>query len=317
MKLVAFRIVNFKSIIDTGWKDLSADNITGLIGQNESGKSSILEGLSSFYDGNLKEDALRSDGSIPSIGCSFEISDKELSELFDDYLLSNNLLSVISKNKNRINITRSWDEISTEQSKMSLEQSSLIDFFNKTEAKNKPIINSSIAPLTLTPNTIITNSLYVSPINSEQSIAQERIEINNEQFTNGIIENLPVFELFQDNTSLLPETIDIIDLKNDNPKTNGIKGAQNFLTITGLNIDDIIDGNERVIERKIRSANDKLTVDFQKFWSQYVGKSNKIEIEFNLKHHDTTNPAMAGQPYLVFWVKDGVKLPLSWTPCLS
>ena len=48
MQLVAFRIQNFRSIVDTGWHQLAHDNITSLIGQNESGKTSILEGLKAF-----------------------------------------------------------------------------------------------------------------------------------------------------------------------------------------------------------------------------------------------------------------------------
>ena len=42
MRLLAFNIKNYRSIIDTGWNSLAPDNITALIGQNESGKTSIL-----------------------------------------------------------------------------------------------------------------------------------------------------------------------------------------------------------------------------------------------------------------------------------
>ena len=61
MKLIGFRIQNFRSIIDTGWTYLSPDNITGLIGQNESGKTSMLEALNSFFSGTISEDILRSE----------------------------------------------------------------------------------------------------------------------------------------------------------------------------------------------------------------------------------------------------------------
>ena len=73
IKLSAFRIRNFRSIVDTGWQYLSPDNITCLIGQNESGKTSVLEGLRAFYTGNITEDVLRSDLSLPEISCRFEI----------------------------------------------------------------------------------------------------------------------------------------------------------------------------------------------------------------------------------------------------
>ncbi len=67
MRLAEFYIRNFRSIVDTGWNSLSSDNITSLIGQNESGKTSVLEALYSFYDGTISEDILRSDMSMPEV----------------------------------------------------------------------------------------------------------------------------------------------------------------------------------------------------------------------------------------------------------
>ena len=46
MRLNAFKIKNFRSIVDTGFRDLSPDGISLIVGQNESGKSSILEAMS-------------------------------------------------------------------------------------------------------------------------------------------------------------------------------------------------------------------------------------------------------------------------------
>src|SRR5664279_177932 len=73
MKLKAFRIKNFRSIVDTGWQNISPDNITCLIGQNESGKTSVLEGLKVFYSGIISEDVLRSDLTLPEVSCRFKI----------------------------------------------------------------------------------------------------------------------------------------------------------------------------------------------------------------------------------------------------
>jgi AAA15 family ATPase/GTPase len=74
MRLKAFRIKNFRSILDTGWQNLSPDNVTCLIGQNESGKTSVLEALEAFHTGIISEDVLRSDLSLPEISCRFTIS---------------------------------------------------------------------------------------------------------------------------------------------------------------------------------------------------------------------------------------------------
>jgi predicted ATP-dependent endonuclease of OLD family len=47
MRLVKFRIQNYKSIKDSGWCWLASD-LTILAGKNESGKSAILEAIRDF-----------------------------------------------------------------------------------------------------------------------------------------------------------------------------------------------------------------------------------------------------------------------------
>lgn len=110
VQLRSFRIQNFRSIIDTGWKNLASDNITILIGQNESGKTSILEALHSFHNGIIIEDILRSDQSLPIVSCGFTIeNDNVLSELLDLSRISKDLADKI-KDKNTFYLTRKWKD---------------------------------------------------------------------------------------------------------------------------------------------------------------------------------------------------------------
>ncbi|WP_082814691.1 AAA family ATPase [Collimonas fungivorans] len=46
MKLAAFRVQNYRSIIDSGW--VSIDDIAVIVGKNESGKTSLLKALLKF-----------------------------------------------------------------------------------------------------------------------------------------------------------------------------------------------------------------------------------------------------------------------------
>jgi len=84
MKLTAFRIRNFRSIVDSGWQNISPDNITCLIGQNESGKTSVLEGLRDFHTGIISEDVLRSDLSLPEVSCRFSVPEGWLLKVTDN-----------------------------------------------------------------------------------------------------------------------------------------------------------------------------------------------------------------------------------------
>jgi len=109
MKLLAFRIQNFRSIVDTGWSQLSPDNITGLIGQNESGKTSILEALNSFYEGSISEDILRSDLSMPVVSCKFDITDREFNKILNEKELPSGVSKCV-KDQNTITLERLWNE---------------------------------------------------------------------------------------------------------------------------------------------------------------------------------------------------------------
>ena len=105
MKLTAFRIRNFRSIVDTGWQNLSPDNITCLIGQNESGKTSVLEGLKVFYSGVISEDVLRSDLSLPEVSCRFSIPEGWLLKITDN---PGPELKELLARLDKLELTRKW-----------------------------------------------------------------------------------------------------------------------------------------------------------------------------------------------------------------
>lgn len=106
MRLVTFRIRNFKSIIDTGNCHLStSDNILVLAGQNEAGKTAVIQALIFFKKGATKEfeRLLRRQNLSPEVTCSFELTKDEIEELFvqtnnesvKKYLLGNRGVSFV------------------------------------------------------------------------------------------------------------------------------------------------------------------------------------------------------------------------------
>ncbi len=105
MKLIAFRIRNFRSIVDTDWQSLSPDNITCLIGQNESGKTSVLEALKVFYSGVITEDVLRSDLSLPEVSCRFSIPEGWLVNVTDNPGME---LKELLSGLTHLELTRKW-----------------------------------------------------------------------------------------------------------------------------------------------------------------------------------------------------------------
>src|SRR5664279_5625658 len=108
MKLITFRIKNFRSIVDSGYCSLAHDNITALIGQNESGKTSVLEALKSFSDGSVISDILRSDLSLPVISCKFSLNVDELSLISRSINIPPELRKFVLENQ-EIMLTRTWN----------------------------------------------------------------------------------------------------------------------------------------------------------------------------------------------------------------
>lgn len=85
MKLIKFRICNYKSIIDSGYCLLASD-LTILIGKNESGKTAILEALRDFDKEvfQLPQNAFPVDGNdeSPLLELCFQLNQTEIDNMF-------------------------------------------------------------------------------------------------------------------------------------------------------------------------------------------------------------------------------------------
>ena len=468
MKLTAFRIKNFRSIVDTGWQALSHDNITSLIGQNESGKTSILEAIKAFHDGVLIEDMLRSDLSLPEVSCRFSFSTEKLEELLDLKKLEPKIRKEISSLK-EISLMRIWDddldsylimgdelqpifdqsietkkqrelklikslesfaneaakareafektksdladseekietlrqkisdlkrtggpfsarekkkqmkealesenlalekllETKKEKLKSLKEKQKLVDNLDQREdAKNKlenterkirekknEILKSQenlkqihqFAGIYSTEkeqraaelkeviyrNEIAGHKEELEALEKEYEILQtasekvfngenlnsaiemvkkENLEqekfYNSRQLADELFRFTPEFALFEDFSSLLPNRIDLEDIMIGNTQAEGYKAAMNFLAITGLDYSFFQQPSSRILKQKIENLNGELTLNFQDFWRQNVGKNNKIKINFELAHYDFSHPEKSGRPFIEFWIKD-------------
>ena len=456
MKLYAFRIRNFRSIVDSGWQTLSPDNITCLIGQNESGKTSVLEGLKAFYSGNISEDVLRSDLTLPEISCKFRIEKGWLVNITEN---PGTELKELISGLNHLELTRKWladfssvvktsgdisqyldslenawklylDEVTAKldnemaeitrienalpdisQKRIELERrlasesrvSAGFRLFRKKElvenglsSAQKSEMTKELTELTKRDDELKKSLLKkrsikkagekyrflrdkldglnrrledvsgkleerhqrltllmrpyedvdeiewkkvledyrnirieqdatagdleshialcgyimegVSEEESERKVA-EIIKTYRSQHTSEILgkkyfEYCPVIELFEDFSSLLPNRIDMEDIITGNENVEGYKAARNFLTIAKLDYSFFQQPSSRILKQKIENLNQTLTLNFQDFWQQSIGRNNKIKIQFELDHYSASFGSKAGKPYLEFWIKD-------------
>lgn len=456
MKLTAFRIRNFRSIVDTGWQHTSPDNITCLIGQNESGKTSVLEGLKVFYTGIISEDVLRSDLTLPEVSCRFDVpkgwllekTDNpgvELRELISElthleltrswipdltsvvsvsgeisqYLDSlqnawkiylndvktkleeeikviaeletsltqigaqeNEIKSELSKNdergfvfkifgkkhqpvdgiknghftglKNQFNEIRKRREDLTENlakkllvkragekwkkltEKCQQLDSHMSDLSIRLEERHqkmtlllRPIedeadaewkevlgdyrhtrIERNLKMAELDTHIAFTGYIIEGKTEAEaQTCVNDIIHSYKSQYNSHILgrkyfEFCPVFELFEDFGSLLPNRIDMEDIITGNKQVEGFKAARNFLSLAQLDYSFFQQPSSRILKQKIENLNTSLTRNFHDFWQQSIGRNNKINIQFELDHYSASYGGKAGKPYLEFWIKD-------------
>lgn len=268
MKLKAFRIQNFRSIVDSGFQDLSPDHITTIIGQNESGKTSLLEALCAFEEDNMTVDDLRIDGTVPIVTCVYQFDSideaKEITEDFDESAI----IEFYDKLNNFnlcVSIKKTWDDESIQNA----------------------------------PHCEFENTDLITSLN--EVFTQEEIK----RLLEKIYENTPFMFAFED-AGLLPSTIDLIALEKKDTSVDGYKGATNFLELANLSIENLKNHqkNDRLITNKIDQANSKISDKLKEFWSQTLGIDDKISIQMEIKNYDATVPGKQGQPYLSFWIKD-------------
>jgi predicted ATP-dependent endonuclease of OLD family len=283
MKLKTFRIRNFRSIVDSGIQTVSPDNINVLIGQNEAGKTSILKALHSFETGIISMDDIRSVGDLPEIYCEFQFTALGIQEIFKDYDLPQGLFKKIKDNSNVIGFLRSWSSIN--DGELKILQPEVESFWNSDEKLVEDI------------------QVQIDKLKNEGGESSNN-QITKEEFLDELWSNVPTFVLFED-SSLLPRSIDLVDIESKNTKVEGYKGALNFLKIIGFDTKSVTGGMDlRIIEDRIDKLNKSFTADFQKYWGQKIGKNDKISVQMELKYHNSSEAEKAGSPYLTFYIKD-------------
>jgi predicted ATPase len=304
MRLVSFQVHNFRSILDCGRCEISAEDVAVLIGQNEAGKSSLLEALMAFQNGKLDINDLRSDGSYPSVMCEYDVSAEELKNWFTSIntAVERDEFSDLPNHSVRIKVFAKWTTPEPEGVSYSFDCSDLVSVINNVIV-NRLNSNSEVMDARLF---IANNSELLEAKNRS-----DRINIINENqtselhtlLTENLLVKLPVFVLFNDADCLLPSTIDIIDDNLDS--VDGRAGAANYLTLAGLDLNVISKTSDRHRATMLTTASRAITADFQSFWTQQIGKTQKVELECDLKFYGhTAKPEKNGKPYLVFYISE-------------
>lgn len=300
--ITKIRIQNFKSIIDSTIE--FNDLIYVLAGQNESGKSSILEAIHAFEEEiidsenlNFEEETkgnLQQSISITYTTNSdmFEYFEKECSKLVEDSIKKSivnfNLFNVekLSKLK-EFTLTKKIDFSSKDQIVFNLEINEQAYNIVKNAVNGQPNEKD---------NVITTIAKIIRPL----------IDINSNQ--NTIVENLwkscPEIIFFDNVADVLPDEIYIDELIKKDASQKGLKAVQNFEEIIDIDFVSLTMKSQVLRKGNIEKLNKTLNATFQNDWKQKIAGNKQIELSFELSYDET------GKEKISFFLKskDGVYL---------
>lgn len=283
MKLNKFRIINYKAIADSGECDLLADKITILAGQNESGKTSILEALRDFdVDQEISPEAKPDgkDNANPEIICEFSIEKSDIEETENDtedkIEIPKEVREVILKDK-AIVIKKSFpsNKYSLAENIISAwEQSS-----SKKPKENKKAEGEETTTIEAQPETEPKNATEL-----QEKLADKLMRI------------APYFVYFEGFNDRLPKKKYIEQIANKDEF--GYQAVQDFIKLAEIDIDRLkTETDDKNIDNYLDGKSANVTGDFLTYWTQKIDGVSQVKIVAERKHDEKGY-------YLNFFVKD-------------
>lgn len=327
MKLKSFRIKNYKSIVDSNECIISeSDNITILAGQNESGKSSILQALRDYHNDSLSDEAIRIENEVPEITCSYIIEVGEHDIMINDLKEELPIPSAIEKyirSLKEITFIKTFDDLESPKT-------FLID---KNKDSLEQILSKEIARKELSEINFQQDKIFIEGEDPENESEEEESKKDDseeeksdkeesgeevgdeiglrsknylEQLTYILDSMKPVVIFFDDFCDLLPDKILINDLTAKNKKAKGYQAGKNIETILKVNFTDLDKLGDSQRNRAQAQYHKLITANFNEKWTQKINENDKAKIHIKYEQGRAEKSA-----YLNFFIetKDEEFLP--------
>lgn len=257
MRLKSFRVKNFKSIVDTGECHLSQeDNILVLAGQNEAGKSAVIEALDFFGNGASEdfERLHRRRNESPEVACKFLLDAQDIQNIFIEtkdnklkkYLEKNPIIEFRRGNADEDDFEEAYFTNATVES--------LQSFFPETdEDRAEP------APIP-------------SPEPPEEDAPSITTLDELEAFVWNESRNFTSYNSF---TDLLPGEVTIADLKNH-------PAVQDFEKVFGVDFAKVAQWETRAISREEMRLNKNASDNLNTYWKQRLEEGGKYNFQVKI-----------------------------------
>ena len=243
MKLLAFRVRDFRSIADTGWCELSPDGITVLVGQNESGKTSVLHGILLFQADAINADDLRGNDVFPSVSLRFACEASELRDAISSLPEAAALGPLDRVKDSVICIERRW---------------------------------TSMTDSTLSCDAVL------PPASAPGDEENPSPEIENAALASALHRLAPQLILFDRESGLIPDDVRLDALINDIEGTPGLNAAKNIIKVAELDLQALLLSDPRLADNAVTAANRQLNSKLDDYWRQRIGERIKVRLEAQL-----------------------------------
>ncbi len=312
MKLKSFQVKNYRSITDSGLITLSdLDNVTVFAGQNESGKSSLLNALRDFENEEFSADSepFSTDSKpVQLVSCTYTIeSSDNFHKSLSAMVVDDNSISVeegvpvldqkiISKIASfTLTRTKQSDQtsLSLDDQTFKLIQASILDRPSQTPDSGEKPEDSGDKQET---NDLSTDK-YIDLSDDKNSDVSETL-----------FRLTPKIVYFDDFCDLLPDSVLLTDLKAKKNDIEGYKAVKNLENILGVDFAAKDQEQDAVRRTKEENENNKISIDFQEDWGQRIHGENEVLVEYNFEKRNGEGPDGS---YINFFVqtKKGQRLP--------
>lgn len=280
MRLTQTRVINYRSIDDSSW--VRVDDVTALVGKNESGKTAFLHAIRKINSisgeedtftirdyprkGYIKYKKIHDQNPCEVAQAEFELNAEEISEIeanFGNGILASNKVIVTKNYKNE----RNW-KISLAES---ISQPSNVTTFTQPSTPAPTSFQSAVQT--------VGNVSHVSERISEQFLEKW----------------LPKFVYF-DNYSVMRGKISINELRqrteNGGPFDDADRTFLSLLTLSGVSLEDLEkDLGYEDIKVELESASITITDEIFEYWQQ----NRQLKVEFDVSQADPRDAAPLNQ----------------------
>lgn len=286
MKLISFQIKGFKSIIDTGICKISElDNITVLAGQNEAGKSAVLEALDFFKNGpgtDFVRLQKRMDSQTTEVICGFILSEEDIKEILNN-ISDNEARPLLNAPKN-VTLMRTWTEGGNAKGDLLISedyfdflQDQMSEDINPAEGQNTNENEERIEQTEDETQAVTTTTTSSNPSPSTSPSDSKSIESIKKIISERIIAKLPIITLYRYFADFLPSEIEISSIQT-NP------AVKDFEKVFGVNLTQIANiSDSRQLEKTVEDLSNNATDDFNESWSQQLSITDETKYTFVIR----------------------------------